>query len=77
MNDIPPPHSHGQIAARAPLSLLVVAALFVLGGLLSGLNILATPNQLRIRIGLGVLGVFIGIGIARYNSIWRKVALIA
>ena len=60
---------------RAPLSLLLVAALFTLGGVFSVIHTLISLAHYRIRFDVGIIGLFVGIGLAKYSSAWRKCAL--
>lgn len=60
---------------KAPLSLMIVAAIFVLGGLSSVLNVLISLANGRIRLDLGILGLFIGFGLVRFSPGWRTCGL--
>jgi hypothetical protein len=60
----------------APVSLKVVAALFILGGLSSAIDVLIRLTQGSLFLNLGVLGLFIGIGLLRYSRGWRTCALV-
>lgn len=64
-----------EFSAR-PLSLIVVAVLFFLGGLLSILDVLMSLAEGNVNLDLGVLGVFIGIGLYRLRPGWRTCALV-
>lgn len=60
----------------APASLKIVAALFILGGLSSALDALIRLTQGTLFLNLGILGLFIGIGLLRYSRGWRVCALV-
>lgn len=61
---------------KAPVSLVIVAVLFVLGGLSSLLEMVAAFGMGRISLNFGVLGMFIGPGLLRYSRGWRTCALV-
>lgn len=50
-----------------PQPLKIVAYLFIVGGMLCVLNVIIALMNARIRIDLGVFGIFIGIGLLRLN----------
>jgi hypothetical protein len=60
----------------APLSLKVVAGLFFLFGLGSAVEVLIRLAQGSIYLNIGVLGLFIGAGLLRYDRGWRTCALV-
>ncbi len=60
----------------APVSLKIVAALFILGGLFSAIDVLIQLTQGSLFLNLGVLGLFIGVGLLRYSRGWRTCALV-
>ena len=59
----------------APLSLKLVAALFILGGISSIIDVIICLTQGTIFLNIGVLGLFIGIGLLRFSRCWRTCAL--
>jgi len=61
---------------QIPLSLKVVAILFLLGGIFAILEVFVAFTQNRISINLGVLGVFIGPGLLALRPGWRTCALV-
>lgn len=65
-----------NIARPIPASLKVVAAIFILSGVCSLLEVAISLLNGRISFNFGVLGVFIGIGMLRLTPIWRTWALI-
>ena len=60
----------------APLSLKIVAALFILSGISSIIEVIISLTQGRLSFNFGVLGVVIGIGLLRFSRTWRTCALI-
>jgi len=58
-----------------PTSLKVVAALFILGGILSLIEIIVSLMNHRISFNFNVLGLFIGAGLLRCSPTWRGWAL--
>ena len=60
----------------APLSLKIVAALFILGGISSIIEVIISLTQGRLSFNFGVLGVVIGIGLLRFSRAWRTCALV-
>jgi hypothetical protein len=59
-----------------PLSLKIVAALFVLGGISSIIEVITSLTQGTLNLNFGVLGLFIGIGLLRLSRPWRTCALV-
>lgn len=59
-----------------PLSLRVVAILFILGGISSLIEVIVSMMRSHININFGVLGIFIGIGLYRLRRGWRTCALV-
>ena len=59
-----------------PTALMIVAWLFILGGILSILQILYLLTQSQLHIDTGVLGVFVGPGLLRWSRGWRTCALV-
>ena len=59
-----------------PTSLKVVAALFILSGMSSLIEIVVSLSHGHISINLGVLGLFIGAGLLRLSPTWRTWALV-
>src|SRR5688572_11216849 len=60
----------------APVTVKVVAALFILTGLSSALDVLIRLTQGSLFLNFGVLGLFIGIGLLRRSRGWRTCALV-
>ena len=60
----------------APLSLKIVAALFILGGISSIIDAIITLTQGTLPLNFGVLGLFVGIGLLRLSRPWRNFALV-
>jgi hypothetical protein len=60
----------------APTSLKIVAVLFLLGGLSSAVDVLIRLTQGSLFLNLGVLGLFIGVGLLRFSRGWRTCALV-
>ena len=63
-------------APRIPTALKVVAALFILSGFWAILEILGALLQGHIYINLGVIGVFVGLGLLALRPGWRTCALV-
>ena len=61
---------------QAPRSLKIVAALFVLSGVLSALGVLVSLAHGHVRLNLGVLCIFVGYGLLRLRPGWRTWALV-
>jgi hypothetical protein len=59
-----------------PTSLKIVAALFLLGGICSAIEVLVSLLHGHISINFGVLGLFIGPGLLRLSPGWRTCALV-
>lgn len=60
----------------APLSLKIVAALFILGGISSIIDAIINLTQGTLPLNFGVLGLFVGIGLLRLSRAWRTCALV-
>ncbi|MCP4611800.1 MAG: hypothetical protein GY845_24115 [Planctomycetes bacterium] len=58
-----------------PVSLTVVAILFILGGIYAVIDIIVAIAHSRISINFNVLGLFIGPGLLALRPGWRKYAL--
>jgi hypothetical protein len=58
------------------LSLKIVAALFIVGGVSSIIDVIIRLTQGTIFLNFGVLGLFIGIGLLRFSRGWRTCALV-
>jgi hypothetical protein len=63
-------------AQPIPTSLKVVAALFIVAGISSLIEIIVSLFHNRISINLGVLNLFIGVGLLRLSPTWRMWALV-
>ena len=61
---------------QLPLSLKVVAVLFILGGISSIIEVALDLTQGHINLNFGVLGLFIGLGLLRLSPGWRTCALV-
>ena len=59
-----------------PTSLKVVAVLFILSGVASLVDVILSLFQGTLNFNLGVLGLFIGMGLLRLNPTWRVWALV-
>lgn len=59
-----------------PTSLIVVAVLFILFGVLSVFEVLIALLHGRISINLGVLNLFVGLGLLRLSRGWRTCGLV-
>ena len=59
-----------------PTSLRVVSLLFLLGGVLSMIEVIGSLMLGRLNINFGVLAVFIGPGLLRLSQGWRTCALV-
>src|SRR5688500_10188252 len=59
-----------------PVSLNVVAALFIISGVSATFQVLALLAHGRFNINLTVLSTFIGIGLLMLRPTWRIVAII-
>ncbi len=61
---------------QVPLSLKIVAILFVIGGISAVIEVLVALMQGRLNINFGVLGLFIGPGLLALRPGWRICALV-
>jgi hypothetical protein len=61
---------------QLPVSLKVVAVLFILSGINAIIEIIVALANGTININFGVLGIFIGIGIFRLRRGWRTCGLV-
>ena len=59
-----------------PVSLKIVAILFILGGVHSVIEIIISIAYSRININFGILGLFIGPGLLALRPGWRTCALV-
>lgn len=59
-----------------PLSLKIVAGLFILNGISAAIEVVVALMHGHININFGVLGLFIGPGLLRYSRGWRTCALV-
>lgn len=59
-----------------PLSLKIVAWLFIIGGCFAVIEVITGLLRGHININFGVLGIFIGIGLLKLKNGWRVCALI-
>jgi hypothetical protein len=61
---------------RVPGALKAVAWLFIIGGVLTILQVLLDLLRSKITISAGILGVFVGPGLLRFRTGWRTCALV-
>ena len=61
---------------RYPLSLKIVAFLFMICGIFSAMEVFIALMRGRISFNIGVLGLFIGWGLLQLNRGWRTCALV-
>ncbi len=59
-----------------PVSLKVVAGLFIVGGICSAIEVVVSLMHNHINVNFGVLGLFIGPGLLRLSRGWRTCALV-
>lgn len=59
-----------------PLSLVIVALLFILGGISAVIEVVLALMNDHLNINFGVLGIPIGIGLLRLRRGWRALALV-
>ena len=60
-----------------PVSLKIVAWLFVISGIFAAIDILASLTNNHLNINLTVINIFAGIGLLKLRSGWRTYSLIA
>jgi len=65
-----------QKSKPIPVSLIVVAILFILGGISAVIEVVVSLMNSHININFGVLGLFIGPGLLRLSRGWRTCALV-
>ena len=65
-----------QQRRRIPVSLTIVAILFILGGVSAVIEVALALMQGRININFGLLGLFIGPGLLALRPGWRICALV-
>ncbi len=61
---------------RIPVSLTVVAVLFILGGIHAVIEVVVSLAHSHLNINFGVLGLFIGPGLLALRRGWRTCALV-
>ncbi len=61
---------------KLPTSLIVVAVLFIVGGVFAAIEVVVSLMHREININFGVLGSFIGPGLLRLSRGWRTCALV-
>ena len=61
---------------RIPVSLTVVAVLFIFGGICAVIEVVVGLAHQRVSINFGVLGLFIGPGLLALRRGWRTCALV-
>lgn len=59
-----------------PMSLKIVAALFIIGGITSIIDVIIGLTQGALNFNFGALGLFVGIGLLRFSRGWRTCALV-
>ncbi len=75
----PPPDSVATRASESPsipVSLKVVAWIFIIGGVLACIEIVVALMSEHININFGILGLFIGPGLLKLRRGWRTCALV-
>ena len=61
---------------QLPGSLIAVAVLFIISGLSAVLDVIWSLMHHHLSINLGVLGLFVGIGLLRLSGGWRTCGLV-
>ena len=61
---------------RLPGVLKAVSVLFIIGGILSAIEVIVSLLHGHININFGVLGIFIGFGLLALKPGWRTCALV-
>jgi hypothetical protein len=61
---------------RVPISLKIVAALFIFGGISALIEVIVAFMHRSLNINFGILGLFIGPGLLALRPGWRTCALI-
>lgn len=61
---------------KIPVSLKIVAVLFILGGVSAAIEIVVSLMHGRVNINFGVLGLFIGPGLLALKRGWRTCGLV-
>lgn len=59
-----------------PLSLKIVAWLFIISGIMSAIEVILALSLGNININFGVLNIFAGIGLLKLSSGWRTYSLV-
>jgi len=59
-----------------PTSLVIVAVLFILGGVCAAIEVVLSLMHDHLNINFGVVGIFIGWGLLRRRRGWRTCALV-
>jgi hypothetical protein len=62
--------------SRIPVALKMVAILFIVAGVLAIVEIVIALMRNHLNINLGVLNLFIGLGLLRLSRGWRTCALV-
>lgn len=60
----------------SPLPLKIVAALFIVGGVSSAIEVIVDLTRNHVNINFGVLGIFVGLGLLRHSANWRTLGLV-
>ncbi|GIW29989.1 MAG: hypothetical protein KatS3mg071_0163 [Meiothermus sp.] len=61
---------------RVPIELKIVAALFIVSGVFSALDIVFSLFRGSLNLDLGVLFIFVGLGLLRLQPLWHTLALL-
>lgn len=68
--------AHCEGLHSIPWSLRLVGILFLLVGVISLADLVATIGTARLRFDPAVIGIFVGVGLLKLSRVWRVVALI-
>jgi len=65
-----------EVARQIPVSLKIVAAIFILSGVSSAIGVVLSLLKGSLNLDFGVLGIFIGLGLLRLQPLWLTIALL-
>jgi hypothetical protein len=65
-----------MVKQTLPLSLKIVAWLFLLGGVSDAIEMVVLLMDDHIKLNFGVIGIFVGIGLLKRNDGWRVCGLV-
>jgi hypothetical protein len=65
-----------EVARQIPVSLKIVAAIFILSGVSSAIGVVLSLLKGSLNLDFGVLGIFIGLGLLRLQPLWHTIALL-